>query len=45
MSNEAIARRDGRSLATIKQQVSEVYARLGVRGRKGLIQLTWGDAE
>jgi DNA-binding CsgD family transcriptional regulator/GAF domain-containing protein len=45
MSNEAIARRDGRSLATIKQQVSEVYARLGVRGRKGLIQMTWGEVE
>lgn len=43
MSNEAIARLDGRSLATIKQQVSEVYARLGVPGRKGLIQLVWGQ--
>jgi DNA-binding CsgD family transcriptional regulator len=42
MSNEEIARRDGRSVATIKQQATEVYRRLGVDGRKGLIRLASG---
>jgi DNA-binding CsgD family transcriptional regulator len=45
MSNERIALRDNRSLATIKQQASEVCARLGVKGRKGLIQMAWGYGE
>jgi DNA-binding CsgD family transcriptional regulator len=45
MSNEQIALRDNRSVATIKQQASEVCARLGVKGRKGLIQMAWGHVE
>jgi DNA-binding CsgD family transcriptional regulator len=45
MSNERIALRDNRSLATIKQQASEVCARLGVRGRKGLLEMAWGHGE
>jgi DNA-binding CsgD family transcriptional regulator len=45
MSNEQIALRDNRSVATIKQQAGEVCARLGVRGRKGLIQMAWGHDE
>lgn len=42
MSNEQIATRDGRVLATVKQQASDIYRRLGVRGRKGLIRLVSG---
>lgn len=42
MTNEEIARRDGRALATIKQQSSELYRRLGVDGRKGLMRLAGG---
>lgn len=39
MSNPEIARRDGRAVCTIKQQVSEVYGRLGVANRHELMQL------
>jgi DNA-binding CsgD family transcriptional regulator len=45
MSNERIALRYNRSLATIKQQASEVCARLEVRGRKGLLEMAWGHRE
>jgi DNA-binding CsgD family transcriptional regulator len=45
MSNERIASHYNRSVATIKQQASEVCARLGVKGRKGLIQMAWGQRE
>lgn len=45
MSNEEIASRDGRSLATIKQQSAEVYRRLGVDGRKGLMRLAAGHTQ
>jgi len=44
MSNEQIAQQGCTKLSTVKQQVSEVYRRLGVRGRKGLIQLASGLA-
>jgi DNA-binding NarL/FixJ family response regulator len=45
MSNEEIARQDKRALCTIKQQVSEIYARLGVEDRAAFIRLAagWGD--
>lgn len=42
MSNEQIAQQGRTKLSTVKQQVSEIYRRLGVRGRKGLIQLASG---
>jgi DNA-binding CsgD family transcriptional regulator/GAF domain-containing protein len=42
LSNEQIAQLGNTKLSTVKQQVSEIYRRLGVRGRKGLIQLTSG---
>jgi DNA-binding CsgD family transcriptional regulator len=42
MSNEEIAEREGRVLATVRQQAGEVYRRLGVRGRKGLVRLVAG---
>jgi DNA-binding CsgD family transcriptional regulator len=45
LSNQEIADRDGRSLATVRQQASDVYGRLGVQGRKGLIRLVWGDEQ
>jgi DNA-binding CsgD family transcriptional regulator len=41
-TNEEIAKAEGRALATIRQQAGEVYERLGVRGRKGLIRLASG---
>ena len=44
LSNADIAARDARSLATIKQQVSEVYQRLGVSGRVELVQRAGGSA-
>lgn len=45
LSNEEISRKYQRSLATIKQQVSEVFARLGVDGRKGLLRLVSGQGQ
>jgi DNA-binding NarL/FixJ family response regulator len=42
LSNEQIAQQGCTKLSTVKQQVSEIYRRLGVRGRKGLIQLASG---
>lgn len=42
LSNEEIAHRENRSLATIRQQSIEVYRRLGVKGRRGLLQLAAG---
>ncbi len=39
LSSREIAAREGRSLATIKQQAEEVYRCLGVDGRRGLLRL------
>lgn len=44
LSNEQIAQQGHTKLSTVKQQVSDIYRRLGVRGRKGLIQLASGLA-
>lgn len=41
-SNQRIADDNNTKLSTVKQQVSDIYRRLGVKGRKGLIQLASG---
>jgi len=43
MSNQAIAARDGVTPATVRDQAHEIYKRLGVDGRKGLMALVWGE--
>ncbi len=45
LSNQEICEREGRTLATIKDQANAVYQRLGVSGRKGLIALASGLGE
>lgn len=42
LSNQEIADREQRALATIKQQTEEVCRALGVEGRKGLLRLAAG---
>lgn len=42
LSNREIADKEELALATVKDHAEEVYRRLGVKGRKGLIQLASG---
>lgn len=42
LTNEEIAAREGRALATIKQQSGQIYARLGIRSKRDLIRLASG---
>lgn len=43
-SLDAIARRDGRSLGTLRQQVKTVFAKVGVRGQTQLVALVAATA-
>lgn len=43
-SLDAIARRDGRSLGTLRQQVKAIFAKVGVRGQTQLIALVAATA-
>jgi len=43
LSNQAIAQRDGVTPATVRDQAHEIYKRLEVPGRKGLMALVWGN--